>query len=158
VVGGAWFADPLGGAYLFDLSCHFTDSYCTSTVNSSGEAATIDWSGSTSVLANDFTLVAQDCPATTPGLFIYGAHFGQQPFGDGYLCLGPGSPGILRLNPVTSTDSGGTALRLLDFPNLPPSGAIEAGSTWYFQYWFRDPWAGNAGFNLTDGLEVSFCP
>ena len=31
------------------------------------------------------------------------------------------------------------------------------GSRWFFQYWFRDPEGGDAGFNLTDGLEVLFC-
>ena len=33
------------------------------------------------------------------------------------------------------------------------SRAISAGSTWHFQFYFRDPWAGSAGFNLTDGLD-----
>jgi hypothetical protein len=45
---------------------------------------------------------------------------------------------------------------------LPPihdlaAGQITAGSTWNFQFWFRDPVAGGASFNLSDGLEVTFC-
>jgi len=29
--------------------------------------------------------------------------------------------------------------------------------THYFQFWFRDPLGGPAGFNFSDGLEVEFC-
>ena len=35
---------------------------------------------------------------------------------------------------------------------------ITAGSTWNFAAWFRDPAAGGAFFNLSDGLEVTFLP
>ena len=35
---------------------------------------------------------------------------------------------------------------------------ITAGSTWNFSAWFRDPAAGGAFFNLSDGLEVTFGP
>jgi hypothetical protein len=42
----------------------------------------------------------------------------------------------------------------------PPSAAtqITAGSTWNFQAWFRDPAAGGAFFNLSDGLNLTFAP
>jgi hypothetical protein len=39
-----------------------------------------------------------------------------------------------------------------------PTGLVAPGSTWYFQAWFRDPAAGGAAFNLSDGLAVTFCP
>ena len=43
--------------------------------------------------------------------------------------------------------------------NLLNSGAITAGSTWNFQLWYRDPAAGGAGSNLSNGLQVVFaCP
>ena len=38
------------------------------------------------------------------------------------------------------------------------AGAIVAGSTLYFQAWFRDPAAGGALFDLSDGLEIVFAP
>ena len=38
------------------------------------------------------------------------------------------------------------------------AGAITPGSTWYFQFWFRDPSAGMSGVNLSNGLEANFCP
>jgi hypothetical protein len=40
----------------------------------------------------------------------------------------------------------------------PGRRQITAGSTWNFQFWFRDPVAGGASFNLSDGLGVTFCP
>ena len=42
----------------------------------------------------------------------------------------------------------------------PPTGAtqITPGSTWNFQAWFRDPMAGGAFFDLSDGLSVTFGP
>ena len=48
---------------------------------------------------------------------------------------------------------------LLDNTN-PPSAAtqITAGSTWNFQAWFRDPAAGGAFFDLSDGLCLTFGP
>jgi hypothetical protein len=48
--------------------------------------------------------------------------------------------------------------RSLDFTNPPsPAAQITAGSTWYFQTWFRDPGFGPAGFNLSNAVEVPFC-
>ena len=47
------------------------------------------------------------------------------------------------------------------FDNTQPPNAqvvVLPGSTWNFQAWFRDPSAGNSGFNLSDGLSLSFLP
>ena len=38
-----------------------------------------------------------------------------------------------------------------------PNGQITVGSSWAFQYWYRDPGFGSAGFNFSDGLWVTFC-
>ena len=48
---------------------------------------------------------------------------------------------------------------LMDFTSPPqPDAEITAGSTWFFQFWFRDPAAGGAFFNLSNGLRAKFCP
>ena len=39
-----------------------------------------------------------------------------------------------------------------------PTSQITPGSTWYFQFWYRDSAAGGAAFNLSNGLSATFCP
>ena len=48
----------------------------------------------------------------------------------------------------------------LDITDPPsPSGQITVGSSWNFQFWYRDPAGpGGTGFNLSDGLHAIFCP
>jgi hypothetical protein len=132
-------------------------SYCTSTVNSSGQAATIAISGSLSIAANDSALHVVGAPSGRPGLFIYGAAAAQLPFGDGWLCISPFSPGLVRLPPTTVIAADGTAQYALDFGQLTKA-PITAGSTWHFQFWFRDPAAGQFGANLSDGVRATFVP
>ena len=52
----------------------------------------------------------------------------------------------------------GDLLFPLDLNNLPLSGQIHAGEVWNFAAWYRDPAAGGANFNATNGLSVLFCP
>jgi hypothetical protein len=131
--------------------------YCTSAPNSAGPGAHIGSSGSLSIAANDFTLTATGAIPDQPGLFYYGPETMEQPFGDGFRCVGGSA---YRLNPPVVVGPGGDAARLVDFTQPPADagpGAIVAGSTWYFQFWYRDPAAAGAGFNLSDGLRASFC-
>lgn len=70
-----------------------------------------------------------------------------------------GGPGLVGSAPAFQTDAAGSASRQVDFTAAPAGagpGAIQAGSTWFFQGWYRDPDAGGAGFNLSDGLEACF--
>jgi hypothetical protein len=39
-----------------------------------------------------------------------------------------------------------------------PASQIAPGSTWFFQFWYRDSDAGPAAFNLSNGLSATFCP
>ncbi|MDE0893005.1 MAG: hypothetical protein OSB14_12545, partial [Planctomycetota bacterium] len=64
--------------------------------------------------------------------------------------------GLARLNPPVSTGSG-SAQRALDMTASPLSN-VQAGDTHHFQLWYRDPAAGGANYNLTDALEITFCP
>jgi hypothetical protein len=72
--------------------------------------------------------------------------------GNGTLCL---AGQIARLDVVNATGNGMTFL--VDNTS-PPSAAtqITPGATWNFQAWFRDPAAGGAFFDLSDGLSVVF--
>ncbi len=127
--------------------------YCSTSPNSVGPGATISATGSTSASANDLTLTAQGAPSNVPGLFFYGPNETQTPLGNGWLCVS----GSIQRFPVTTTDGLGSASYLVN--NLGPfvNGAFVAGSTWKFQYWYRDTGVG-LGFNLTNGLSANFLP
>jgi hypothetical protein len=135
-------------------------SFCETAPNSVGPGCLISSQGSVSVTTNDFTLHAAGAPASKPGLFFYGPLPTQFPFGNGYLCVShQAGIGLQRLSPPIVTDMNGDASRLVDFSSGPASSgasAIQAGSTWYFQLWYRD--SVGAGFNLSDGLKASYIP
>ena len=38
------------------------------------------------------------------------------------------------------------------------AGGVNLGDRKYYQFWYRDPAGGGAGFNLSDGLSATFCP
>ncbi len=135
--------------------------YCVTSPNSAGAGALMSTEGSTSICASDFTLYVSGAPKNIPGAFYYGPQQAQVPFGNGWRCVGGGLTGIFRLLPAQNTGASGTASRTLDF-SLPPIGSgpgqISAGSTWCFQYWYRDPAGGGSNFNLSDAVQATFVP
>lgn len=162
----------VGGSHVPNLSSQFSrtvvewlydhpklgagSNYCTSTQNSSGAAAIIDAYGSASIAANDLCLVARNLPIAQFGLFYYGPEMLDLPFGNGRRCVGGGSLGIFRL-PVQQVSNAGLLVQPMDYTQPPtPDGQILPGSTWRFQCWFRDPPAGGAFFDLSDGYSISF--
>ncbi|MAE28660.1 MAG: hypothetical protein CMJ87_06705 [Planctomycetes bacterium] len=129
-------------------------SYCPLTPNSVGPGASLYHQNSLSIAANNLRLVAVDLPPTQFGLFYYGPLASQIPFGEGNRCV---AGGVYRLQ-VVSTGSG-AASHLVDYASPPQASAqITPGSTWFFQFWYRDPVAAGVGYNLTDGLRLHFCP
>ncbi len=128
--------------------------FCTSLVNSSGAPAFMAALGSASVSANDLVLFGQSTPSNQNGIFFYGPNQVQLPFGNGFRCVGGG---VHRL-PVVNSGPGGQMVLALDYTTLGAASAIAPGSSWNFQAWFRDPPAGGAGFNLSDGYHISFLP
>ncbi len=136
----------------------FGVSYCHSDPSSSGKAARMDAQGSASIAANDLCLVARFLPVDQFGLFYYGPSELDLPFGNGTRCVGGGSIGVFRF-PVQATGPDGLLVQLVDYTNPPrPEGRIDAGSTWRFQAWFRDPTGGGALFDLSDGYAITFQP
>ncbi len=129
-------------------------SYCVAAPNSvNANGATMNWTGSSSVAANDFVLEAFGMPPFKSGLFFYGQTQAQVPFGNGFRCVG--SP-LTRLPLIQSNDLGDMYFPL-DLTNLPAAGQIHAGEIWNFALWYRDPAAGGANFNASNGLSVTFC-
>ncbi|MCP3915197.1 MAG: TIGR03790 family protein [bacterium] len=136
------------------VACPPPTNYCVTSANSVGPGGLISSQGSTSVGANDFALECTGLPTGQFGLFYYGINPNQAPLGDGTICIG--TP-FVRL-PVLQTDIFGSAYYPIDIATPPPaSGEITVGSTWNFQFWYRDPTHGVAGFNFSDGLEATFC-
>jgi hypothetical protein len=131
--------------------------FCSTRRNSVGPGAVMTWRGTNSIAANDFKLVSTGVRPLTSGLFIQGSHAVSVPLGDGLRCVG--GTVLMRIWPPVQSTAGGSASYLMDYNNpSDPAGRILAGSTWYFQFWYRDPGFGSWGFNLSDGLQVTFCP
>jgi plastocyanin len=133
--------------------------YCTAAANSVGAGgAVIGFTGSTSIAANNLTLVTTGGPAAQPGLYYYGQAQIDVAFGEGRRCVGGNT---WRLNPPVFSDGAGSFTRFADSTSAPMvagSGMVMAGSVFNFQLWYRDPAGGPSGFNLSDGLELTFCP
>jgi len=145
-----------------DLCTGSQTNYCVGAPTSTTSGAVMSQSGSLSVGDNSTTIGVTNAPASKPGLFYYGGSQIQAPFGDGFRCVGTGGAGTFRLYPILQTDGSGAVSRALDFTQAPSNagaGQITGSSTWNFQFWFRDPTGpGGNGFNLSDGLSLTFCP
>jgi hypothetical protein len=148
----------VGSAQVYSgspVSCDNPVPYCLSVPNTTGNSASIGFSGSSSYAANDLVLTAADCPPNQVGIFFYGPNQVFLPFGSGVRCVGGA---LFRMPPVLTIDANGAAVAPLNLNGLPnPSGQISQGETWNFQLWFRDPGDGNFNTNLTNALEVLFC-
>ena len=134
-------------------SCLMT-TYCTTSSNSVGSGSLISGLGSTSVAANDFELVATGNPANQFGIFYMGTSQSNVSFGNGVRCV---ATDITRF-PLLQTDAFGDVGYAVDNTAPPALGRIVSGSTWNWQWWYRDPMGGGARFNLSDGLNVTYCP
>jgi glucose/arabinose dehydrogenase len=154
-VCGSTALEPYGTGGVVQRVVAADTSFCIGAPNSVGDGGRILAGGTISVGRSDFELLASGCPPREFGVFFFGFASFQAPFGDGFLCVGPFAPGLFRLFPAVRTDGAGRASATVDFTALP----IVAGSTSFFQYWYRDPRGpGGSGFNLTDGLEETFTP
>jgi len=158
-------ATDIWGTHVAELeysapACPDPVSYCVTAPNSVGAGMLISSSGSSSVTAQDLVLGAVAGPSHQLGIFYYGENQTQQPFGEGIRCVAPGLFGTFRL-PVIQIDLLGDIAYPVDWSQPPVStgdGAFVPGVTWNFQFWYRDPSGGPSGFNLSDGLQITFCP
>lgn len=129
--------------------------FCTSGANGATIAATGSADFNANAGAGDLVLHADGLPGGSLGLFFYGASAqAANPLGGGFLCVGGGAP-VWRLGVVGTAPGEQTVSWSLDYQAPPAAGAqIAPGSTWNFQFWFRD----GASSDLTDALEIQFVP
>jgi hypothetical protein len=143
---------------LLNAGAGGTNTYCLASPNSAGYGTRIDATGSLSISANNFTLLARCAPHDTSGLFFYGNAAASTPFGNGRRCVA--SP-VYRLGPPLVVDGTGHASRHVDFtvePATVGNAAIVPGSTKYFQFWHRDVAGGGSLSNTSEGLRATFTP
>jgi spore coat protein A len=129
-------------------------------MNSTGKASVLFGTGSASVATDDLVLTAVNLPPTTFGIpFMGGAEASPSALGNGQLCV---AAPLYRFPVVQANAQGlsmiGPGLGAVAQVN-PPGGWIVAGSTWRFQYWYRDV-GGPCGavYNATNGVAVQFTP
>jgi len=156
----AWAGGDLGtpgerNGNEIDSGCDPASVYCVGAPNSAGPGARISHTGTLDLDLDDLVLTCDGLPPGQFGIFFYGSNPIQIPFGDGFRCVGGQ---LFRLLPPLLSDGAGSVERPVDLANPPQeAGRILDGSTWRFQFWYRDPAAGGAGFNLSDGLAATFC-
>lgn len=131
--------------------------YCTSTPNSTGAIASLAHFGSLDLAQTSFGLTSTGLPPTPTsfGVFTCGTVPTDVPFGNGTLCISPFAPGITKMG-VRPLGAGTASIGIPDTPGAFTQ--CTPGSTWYYQFWYRDPTAGGSRFNLSDGLQIVFAP
>ncbi len=129
--------------------------YCVTTPNSVGTGALISAIGTTSIGANDLTLLATGMPAGQFMLFFYSFGQGLTPVANGFLCV---SAPLFRLGATSISGLGDSSWSFNVASPPQASGQVSVGDTVFFQAWYRDPAAGGANSNFSDGLQTIWIP
>ena len=139
------------------------DPSCTDSVPTSvGVPARIDATGSSSVAANQLTLVAYDLPANAAGFFLASETLTPaMPVtgSTGELCLGGAIGRFVGPGQVGFSGLSRSFQLSVDLSSMPtPSGLVQVliGESWSFQGWFRDQLGGTTTSNFTGAVTVTF--
>lgn len=149
----------LSNAWPVDLTgatCPTPTNFCLTSPNTyDAIGAIMSSSGSTSVGLNNFQLLTFSVPPLKTCVYFYGLdQTALLPMGNGWRCIG--SP-FFRL-PFTTSNDFGDVMFNVNLNTLPPGGQISSGQSWGFQCFYRNPEAGGAFFNVSDGLSTIWCP
>jgi hypothetical protein len=127
--------------------------YCPATASSAGTVAFVGYAGSLDLSQQNFAVFVTGAAIhpSAYGMFIFGVNQTQVAFGNGYLCIQPFAR--MPLQHLTSE----TLYQSMQ--SSPEEFApFQPGSSWNFQFWYRDAAAGGANFNLSRALHVDFAP
>jgi hypothetical protein len=117
--------------------------------------------GSNSVVANNLTVIANQLPTNSFGLFLtsQAQGFVTQPGGSqGILCLGGAIGRYVAPGQIQNSESTGSFSLVLDLTTMAhPANpvAVQPGDTWNFQAWHRDANPTTTS-NFTDAVSVTF--
>jgi hypothetical protein len=154
-------AGPPGTKYCFGddtgaaCPCGNTGGLGEGCANSTGVGSTLSAVSTASVTDNAFGLMASGLPIG-PGLYFQGDNMTNSgdgvTFGDGLRCAG-GNVKRIEVRPSTQGLSRTTA-------DIKAIGEVVAGDTKHYQLWYRDPFGSpcGSGFNLSNGLKITFWP
>lgn len=129
-------------------------------INASGTGAIMSGGGTPSVAADNLVLTTTGMnPAGFALTFMGTAAIPTFPWHNGSRCV---AGSVYRFPPyptLAGTASLGPGIVGMSIALNPPAGHITAGSTWFFQTWYRDV-GGPCGFgsNFSNGLAVTFTP
>jgi hypothetical protein len=125
--------------------------------NSMGSGSQLTATGTNQVSADDIVLSATGSTPGQPGLLFQGDNAinggDGLAFGDGLRCAGGN---VVRLEVVTADGAGAASSTV----PIAATGGVSPGDIKRYQWWYRDPTGSpcGAGFNLSNGLEVTWAP
>lgn len=144
--------------------CPCGDSLSGGCPNATGNGALLSGSGSTSAVLDDLVLTTTQLPQDAFAMTFMGPASDSLPFGNGRLCASAGGAKLFRFLPALNSGPDGTIQLgpgIVDMSqvNAFAGGNITAGSTWYFQTYYRDLNANcDTNFNLSNAVRVDFLP
>jgi len=128
-------------------------SACATTPNSVGDGATFLAFGSPKVIENDLRIRCTGLPAGAAVSLIVGSELVDTPLGDGHLCAGGD---LVRRRRTLRADADGLLEHSVDLASPHFEGLIVPGASTVLQLSYRDPDAGPAGFNLSNGVQIDW--
>lgn len=150
------------GAFEWTTDIGTIVTVCVPNANSTGQPGEIRATGSTSVAANDVTLLATSLPQNAAGFFITSRRTGfvPNPAGSGgNLCLHGSIGRYVGPGQVLNSGSAGEFSLTIDLTTVPqPMGSIMAmaGDSWAYQAWHRDSQLGIPTSNFTNAIRVRY--
>lgn len=140
-------------------ACGSVSFYCrpapSNSASASGASFTIE--GCPGLTANDLFFSVSGLPPGKRGIFYYGSQ-SCLPFGHGLPCIG-GT--VQRIAPPLIADANGVVGLPIDLAQYPFQGGanpITSGSSWNFQFWYRDPAGAISTYNFSDAQHIVFAP
>lgn len=154
--------EPPGARFCF---CDSTTAPCgnpdvdAGCANSTGEGASLDASGSSSIYLDDMVMKTVDMPLNKFGMYFMGNGSANAFVADGVRCVG--GSWIRRFSALSTGSTGSFSMgpgMINTIETQWGPGVISPGTTMYFQSWGRDIKQSpcGSGSNLSNGMAVTF--